>query len=84
MFKILYSKKILKELNELDNFTYLKIRERILSLETEPRPVGSLKLTSDNGYRIRTGDYRILYEIDDKMRTVKLLRIGHRKNVYKK
>jgi mRNA interferase RelE/StbE len=84
MYKILYTPKVMKELDELDNFAYLKIRERILSLINEPRPVGSLKLTSENGYRVRSGDYRILYEIDDKMKIVKLLRIGHRKDIYKK
>jgi mRNA interferase RelE/StbE len=84
MYKILYSKQVLKELKELDNSTYLKIRERILSLENEPRPVGSLKLTNEEGYRVRTGDYRILYDIDDKLKIVRLLRIGHRKEIYKK
>jgi len=84
MYKILYSARVLKELKELNNSIYVKIRERILSLEKEPRQVGALKLTNEEGYRVRTGDYRILYEIDDKLKTVRLLRIGHRKDVYRK
>ena len=84
MYKILYSTSVLKELNELDNKEYLRIRDRILALESEPRPVGSLKLTNSDGYRVRSGDFRILYEIDDNLKTVKLLRIGHRKDIYKK
>ena len=65
MYRILYSSKVLKELNGLDNKTYLRVREKILVLENDPRPVGSLKLTIEEGFRIRAGDYRILYEIND-------------------
>jgi mRNA interferase RelE/StbE len=84
MYRIQYSAKVLKELNELENKTYLKVRERILSLEEDPRPVGSLKLTNDQGYRVRVGDFRILYEIDDINKTVKLLKIGNKKEIYRK
>ena len=84
MYKILYNKKILKEMNELENKDYLKIRERILTLENEPRPVGVLKLTGNEGYRIRIGNFRILYIINDIDKTIKLLKIGHRKEIYKK
>ena len=84
MYRIIYSQKVLKELNELKPKDYLKIRERILSLEIAPRPVGSLKLTNEEGYRIKKGDFRILYEIDDSNKTVKLIKIRHRKDVYKK
>ncbi|MBI5326254.1 MAG: type II toxin-antitoxin system RelE/ParE family toxin [Ignavibacteriae bacterium] len=83
MYKILYSEKVKKEFDDLDNKTYLKIRQRIFSLEENPRPVGSLKLEKEEGYRIRQGDYRILYEIDDTNKIVRLLRIGHRKDVYR-
>jgi len=83
MYRILYSEKVLKELNELENQIYLKTRDKILSLEQEPMPVGSIKLTNQAGYRIRVGNYRILYEIDDKLKIVNLLKIGHRKNIYK-
>ncbi len=84
MYKILFTSRVLKELNELENTIYLKVREKIFTLADDPRPVGSLKLTSENGYRIRSGDFRILYEINDNMKTVTLLRIGHRRDVYKK
>ena len=56
MYKILYSTRVLKELKEFDNSIYVKVRERILSLENEPRQVGSLKFTNEEGYRVRTGD----------------------------
>lgn len=84
MYRIQYSAKVLKELNELESRDYLRVRERIISLEEQPRPVGSLKLTNEDGYRTRAGDYRILYEIDDDQKIIKLLKIGHRKEIYKK
>lgn len=83
MYKILISAKVMKELLALDAKSYLKIRERIYSLEAEPRLVGSLKLTNQDGYRDRVGNYRILYEIDDVEKTVKILKVGHRKDVYR-
>lgn len=48
-----------------------------------PRPSGCLKLTGRNGWRIRGGDYRIIYEIDDKQEMVTVLHIGHRRDVYR-
>jgi len=60
-----------------------RIGQKIHGLASEPRPVGSKKLT-DNGYRLRDGNYRILYEIDDKDHTVRIGRIQDRSNVYRK
>ena len=53
MHRIQYSAKVLKELNELDSKTYLRVREKIISLEAKPRPGGSLKLTNEEGFRVR-------------------------------
>jgi mRNA interferase RelE/StbE len=55
MYKILISNRAIKELQKIDNANYLKISDKILSLENVPRPIGSLKLTDDEGYRIRVG-----------------------------
>lgn len=60
-----------------------RIGKKINQLEIQPRPVGSEKL-SDQEYRLRDGDYRILYEIDDKHRTVRIGRIRDRSDVYRK
>jgi mRNA interferase RelE/StbE len=60
-----------------------RIGEKINGLEFEPRLVGSDKL-SDNEYRLRDGNYRILYEIDDKNHTVRIGRIRGRSDVYRK
>jgi mRNA interferase RelE/StbE len=53
-------------------------------LATEPRPHGHVKLTgSSDSYRMRVGDYRVIYQIDDAARTVRVTIIGHRREVYR-
>lgn len=63
------------------------IRKRLASvlddLEKNPRPPGAKKLTGQEGYRIRKGDYRALYIIDDSAKLVRVYRIGHRREVYR-
>ena len=56
---------------------------KILTLEIQPRPVGVKKLQSFDYYRIRMADYRIIYSINDKSHTIKILDIGHRKDIYR-
>jgi len=73
---------------ELRKLKDLAIRQRVnnalLGLEDEPRPYGVTKLSSTvNEWRIRIGDYRIIYEIDDEERRVTILRIAHRRQVYR-
>ena len=60
-----------------------RLCEAIRRLAKNPRPFGSQKLTDDGGYRIRIGDYRILYRIDDKGKKVFVYKIRHRREVYK-
>ena len=57
--------------------------EAILALGREPRPPGARKLTGREGYRIRIGAYRILYEVEDEQRRIRIYHIGHRKDVYR-
>lgn len=56
---------------------------KILALEKNPRPHGVKKLKVFEYYRIRTGDYRIIYSIDDQKELVKVLDLGHRKDIYR-
>ncbi|OGR97360.1 MAG: hypothetical protein A2V88_06955 [Elusimicrobia bacterium RBG_16_66_12] len=53
-------------------------------LQKEPRPPGAKKLSGVDGYRVRKGDDRILYTIDDAGRLVRVYRVGHRKDVYRR
>ena len=72
-----------KEYLKLPESAKLRLRELILSLETEQRPIGAKKLRETNYYRVRSGDYRIVYSIDDQARLIKILSIGHRKAIYR-
>ena len=60
-----------------------RIIPKILSLETNPRPVGVKKLQTFDYYRMRIGDYRVIYSIDDKSHLIKILDLGHRKDIYR-
>jgi len=57
--------------------------DAIDDLEANPRPSGAKRLVGKDGYRIRKGDYRILYTVDDKSHMVYVYRIGHRRDVYR-
>jgi mRNA interferase RelE/StbE len=60
-----------------------KIVERIKALANDPRPPGCQKLSGQERYRIRQGWYRIVYEIDDQQIIIFVVKIGHRKDVYR-
>ena len=61
-----------------------RIVDRILSLASDPRPPGAEKLSGQEKYRVRQGDFRILYEIQDSLRVVSIVKIGDRKEVYRR
>ena len=72
-----------KELRKLPDETIPRIIATIRALSDDPRPYGCLKLSGSQSWRIRVGDYRIIYDIDDKSQKVDVLHIGHRREVYR-
>ena len=72
-----------KELAQLPKQEYERIKEATGKLSQDPRPQGCKKLNGREGWRIRVGDYRVIYEIDDTQQTLTILHIGHRRDVYK-
>lgn len=72
-----------KELSSLDEKEYIKIKKDILRLSDNPRPFGCSKLTRREGWKIRVGDYRVIYEINDSAKEVIVLHVGHRRDVYR-
>jgi mRNA interferase RelE/StbE len=74
-YKIVIERKAEKEAEKIPVKYRSSIDRAILSLSTNPRPQGSRKLTAKEGYRIRSGNYRILYSIDDETKTVVIYRI---------
>lgn len=71
-----------KELEHLPPKDRTRIIARIRALATDPRPAGCEKLSGQDRYRLRQGNYRILYEIDDTVVLVVVVRIAHRREVY--
>ena len=73
-----------KDLDVFSGRLLLRLEEIILGLYDEPRPRNSKKLSGGGSrWRIRVSDYRILYEIDDSQKVVKICRIAHRKEAYR-
>ena len=72
-----------KELAHTSPDAYRRLVEAIRGLGEEPRPAGCRKLRGRDGWRIRVGDFRVIYEIDDVSRTVTVLALGHRRDVYR-
>jgi mRNA interferase RelE/StbE len=60
-----------------------RIVHRIESLAEDPRPPGCEKLTGKEQYRVRQGAYRVVYAVDDDTRTVRVVKVGHRRDVYR-
>jgi mRNA interferase RelE/StbE len=72
-----------KELNRLPEKMHQRIARKLLELESSPRSHGTQKLQGHDGYRIRIGDYRVLYLVNDEAKTVEVLAVGHRREVYR-
>jgi mRNA interferase RelE/StbE len=83
-YTVIVPKPFQKQLGSLPDDIQEQILEKIALLREEPRPPGTVKLKRyDNEYRIRIGDYRVRYEINDKELLVLLLHCKHRKDVYR-
>ena len=82
-YKIFFRESVRKDLGVLPKKEIQKILHRIEALSEDPRPAGCEKLTGEEKYRIRQGRYRIVYSIRDQELTVWVVKIGHRKDVYR-
>jgi mRNA interferase RelE/StbE len=83
-YEVLIKRSAADELGTIPKKDLRRIVERIRSLAEEPRPHGCDKLSAQERYRIRKGDYRIVYSINDDAQTVEIFKIGHRSEIYKK
>lgn len=72
-----------REMDRLPEAIHSRISEKIPALENNPRPVGSQKLQAGEGYRIRVGDYRVLYTVNDQERRVLIYSVAHRREAYR-
>lgn len=81
--KLILLKSAQKELDHLDDKIALSISNKILTLKDNPFGGNSKKLAGGKGYRIRIGNYRVIYTINKEKKIVSIIKIGHRKEIYK-
>jgi mRNA interferase RelE/StbE len=82
-YKIYFKTSVEKDFNGIPKKDLKKILDRIELLAKNPRPPGCEKLTGQQRYRLRQGRYRILYSIQDDELTVWVVKVGHRKDIYR-
>jgi mRNA interferase RelE/StbE len=83
VYEVLLERRAERDLKKVSQETFYRIIPKIKALSENPKPAGCRKIAgSKNAWRIRTGDYRIIYEIDEKEKAVKVMRIRHRREVY--
>ncbi len=82
-YSLLFKKSVAKDLRSIPKKDIERILKRIEALADDPRPKGCEKLTDQERYRLRQGPYRILYEVQDDARAVIVVKVGHRRDVYR-
>ncbi|MDR2703700.1 MAG: type II toxin-antitoxin system RelE/ParE family toxin [Cellulomonadaceae bacterium] len=81
-YEVEFTKAAARQVLKLPNPTQNRIIEAIENLANSPRPRGCKKLVGEEAWRIRVGDYRVIYEIEDKKLSVTVVRAGHRREIY--
>lgn len=81
IFKIIWSKKAFEELNKLETLVAKRIAKAVSELANDPFTKDIKKLRGYDWYRLRVGDYRVIFSIEKDI--IQVLKIGHRKNIYK-
>jgi mRNA interferase RelE/StbE len=82
-YKLLFKRSVKKDFRQIPKQDVVAILQRIETLSNDPRPNGCEKLSGQERYRVRQGVYRIIYEIIDEHLIVTVVKIGHRREVYK-
>ncbi len=82
-YKILIKKSAAAEIAKIPRKDLEKIVRRVQDLGQFPRPVGCQKLSGKDKYRLRQGDFRIVYSVDDSLRIVEVYKIGNRREIYR-
>ena len=82
-YELVFRKSVAKDLRAFPKQDVKRIMQRIRSLADDPRPPGCEKLSGQERYRVRQGAYRIVYEIEDYRLSVLIVKVGHRRDVYR-
>lgn len=80
MYKLEWTKRALSDLKDFDNFTLQRIVKKINELSISPFSKDIKRLKGARGYRLRVGDYRVIFDIEKD--SIFILKVGHRKNIY--
>ncbi len=81
-YQLLILRRAQKELAGLHNSDYERVRDKIALLVDDPRPAGCKKLVGRESWRIRVGNYRVIYDINDASPNITILHVGHRSDLY--
>lgn len=86
LYRIEFNKRVKKDFRSINPQDVQRIKTAIAQLSENPRPVGFKKLKGRNNdyYRIRVGNYRVIYTIEDDVLLIVIIRVGHRKEIYDK
>ncbi|MCK5805009.1 MAG: type II toxin-antitoxin system RelE/ParE family toxin [Lentisphaeria bacterium] len=82
-YSIFFRKSVERDLSRIPKRELARLMERIQALTTDPRPRGCEKLSGRERYRVRQGRYRVIYSVQDEELTVWIVKVGHRKDVYR-
>ena len=82
-YKVFFKSSVEKDFSAIPKEDVKRILDRIKTLEDDPRPIGCEKLTGQEKYRLRQGRYRFVYSIQDEELTVWVVKVGHRKDIYR-
>lgn len=83
MYRLEFRPAAIRALRKLDAMSAARVRGALALLASEPRPPGSRKLSGRDAYRVRVGDYRIIYVIEDPERLIVVVLVGHRNDVHR-
>ena len=81
-YTVVLQKRVIRVMEKINEPDYSKLKAAMFSLADNPRPHGYKKLKGREGFRIRVGNYRIIYEIFDTILLVDVINLGHRKEIY--
>lgn len=82
-YSVVITRSAQKAMAQLPLNVYERMRDALVQLGDVPRPTGCAKLRNREGWRIRVGNYRVIYEIDDTLRRITILHIGQRRDIYR-
>ena len=82
-YRVIFSRSARKQMERFSGETETRLLAKLSELEANPRPSGCKKLKNRDAWRVRVGDYRVIYEIHDKILQVIVVTVGHRREVYR-